>query len=648
MRQMFRIFRRSRGEAIAVVVTLALGVGAATAMFSVTAEEFLARLPWPSAGRVVYSSLPLVNIVVRNNRFAVRLPDANALAGAFSAIGGYNTGAVNVSFRSRSWRVGAAGVTAHFFSVFRIHMRRGRAIAQPDAERSVVVLSSELARRLGLRRGAVGSTVNINGRPFAVIGVAPAAFSYPRETGIWLPFDVASDPELNLFQQQAVFLQNVACLRGGVTIQQAGAAVALWAKHVEPGFWRQGSAPPLVLLRRKLLGSTGQTSLLLAIAAGLLLAIASLHAASLLMAWASDREGEAAIRATLGGGRYSVVLDILTDIWPVPILGAAGGALLAIWAVGSLRGLAPTSLLGLPHPTVDWRVLLLSAVAATVPMVWATGFIVWRAAGDGIAGRLHRSAASGAPILRRSPRGRRVIVAIEVAAAVSLIAASTIVLGSFNRSLSVPSGFHRPSTLLFNVNLPTQDYRTAPEIREVYSALRRRLLSYPGVQTVAVASQVPVDPVATAILGLRIQGHLRPASAYVVGASRGYFAALGIPVLKGDLASWGIGDTVVINAAMARKFWPQGNPLGAAVSAPWIPMPGCRGLPSSGQSKAGRAGQAQASMGRGAAKATGNGSNTCWARVAAVVGNVRDSGPNFEPTPTVFLPWQLAPSAAMS
>ena len=621
---------------------LALGVGAATAMFSVTDEALLQTLPWPGSDRIMYSNLQLEQLEMNGDNLIAREYDPRSLRQIFSSVAGFSLGNVNLAASDRPLRVQAAGVTSQFLDVFGLEPSIGRFFSPSEMHSAVVVLSHALWVRLR-DRGKVGQMIDLNGRPFTIVGVAPDAFSFPNDVDLWVPFSTANDPRGYFFQQNSFFIETLVRLKPGISPAEANAFAATLASRMLPEHRDLSRFKPfLVPLHTKLLGDTKGPLLFLIGAVALLLSVANVHLTSLLLAWGVDRTGEFAARAALGASRSAIIAEVLTQLWSIAVAGSVAGALLATWAIDFVRGLAPASLTTLRAVTLDKRALMFCILASVVPVLISGLVVAFRMShlGDDVLVHLRRRQATYTT--GRWSGLKSALVVTEVAAVVVLLASTGLLLKSFDRLLYSPIGFGEQATTTFDVALPAAEYVDPSQIIDVYQNVKRELLSFPGVDTVAVADDTPLEPSTLAILPLQIRGRTRPTKGTLVRlVSPDYFRALGIPLLKGAIPDANDERAVLINSFLAKKYWPQGGAVGSEIKVPiFMPRPSQQALVAE-DIRSRRSGGTNL---RSNAENPGKDHDPDWLRIAGVVADVRELGPGSDPLPTVYASWQPRPS----
>ena len=582
-----RMLVRSPGFSLIAVLSLALGIGANTAIFSLINAVLLRPLPVEDA-----ASLMAISTTDQRNPGNLQVShlnfkDLRAQNTTFTDLAAFAFNGLNYSNGRESQPVNAQVVTANYFSVLGVHLPLGRGFLQQeeDTRVPVVVLSDGFwERTLGADRAIVGKTITLNQTPYTVVGVAPKTFTGTLLGGgpdVWVPVTRALAPVTDWFEtRRGLWLFVVGRLKPGVTPEQARANLKAVFAPLESGFpadnkGRSITAVPLLEAR---LNPTGQgpnlivqiSSLLMAIV-GIVLLIACANIANLLLARASKRRREVAIRLALGASRGRLVRQLLTESVLLSVLGGAAGLLLAWGPLGALEGVR----LPLPIPvdnsiTTDGRVLLF-----TLGLALATGLVF------GLAPALQSARADVVPVLKNElvpsagvRRGLASILTLRqglVVAQVALSLMSLIAAGLFLRSLrhqqQIDPGFQTSGVLIVNFNLARSGY--TPDRGQVfYDQLVDRVAALPGVVHAAIASGPPLaGGLARSVFPEGMDTTTRDRVLVQVNAvGVGYFDTIGVPVLRGR--AFTTADTsqsprvVVINETMAQRFWPDQDAIG--------------------------------------------------------------------------------------
>jgi len=580
LRYSLRAMRHSPGFTIVILLTLTLGIGANTSIFSVVNAVVFRPLPYKDADQIVTITTD---------------PKDTAAGTAYdhyllwkSASSSFQEMAVY--YRNTSWsrvtltvfdepELAQAGYTsASFFSVMGVPPLLGRTFTSQDEtnQEHVVVLSSELwGRRFGSAPDVIGKTIQINREKFTIIGVMPATFQFPaKETQLWAPITtnrywldrLVKD---NLHNQNFYWRWNViARLKPGVSISAARAEVeALTRRSGNPDLFSDhgiGLSPLQVNLSK-------QVKLALFILMGavsFVLLIACINVATLLLARGSVRDCEIAIRMALGAQRRRIVQQLLTEHLVLALIAGAGGLLLAVIGAKTLSSMAPPDIPRIEQVGIDWWVLgyalLISVVAATL-----SGLLpVWKISGGSLTGALQ---AGGRSLAGSAGRSRMValLIALEFSLSMVLLIGATLLLRSFITIQNLDPGFRPNQVLTMRIDLPSR--RSAVQQTAFYDQLYERLGTLPGVQSVGSIRQFFEDGDLRP-LGLRsVEGRepepenrWTPLVWTTVGGE--FFSAIGALLLKGRLFSSQDGQNsppvAIVDESMARRYWPGEDPIG--------------------------------------------------------------------------------------
>ena len=587
-----RMLIRKPGFTIVAVLTLALGIAATTATFTVVDAVLLRKLPVNDPDRVVviHNQLPKINLP-RSPVSAPHYLDYSRQTDAFESTGAFITRNVNLSGVSVPERLQAGRVTATFFPTLGINPAAGR-FFNPEEDRigseRVVVLSTELWKRLfSSNSSALGSSIQLNADHYQVIGVAPEAVQemYPS-VDLWIP--MAFTPrELSEERRLSLAYTMIARLKPGTTIAQAqnimtGVASNSGAK--DPDIFnievRSITDEYVSDVRRPLF------VLLCAVIAVLLISCANV--ANLLLARATVRGHEIAVRAALGAGRSRIVRQLLTESLLIALIGGVFGVVLAVWGTKALLALAPSDLPRLTAVQVDLRVLLISLGVSLL-----CGVIF------GLVPALTASKTDLVSSLKESERTdsgtrqwlRRTFVVAEVALALVLLISAGLLVRSFGKLLDVRPGFDPQNVLTLRVQLPGAQYDKATKVASFYDQVVTRVSGLPGVQHVGAAYQTPFTPGAdNSIFHIRGRqagpGEPPPHADYAF-VSADYFATIGQPIVQGrgfqpsDMRAgnyFAPNSVAIIDEELARRFWPNGDALGGGLSwgkeGPWATIVG--------------------------------------------------------------------------
>ena len=572
LRYALRLLRRQPAFTAIAVITLAVGVGATTAMFTVVDGVLLRPLPYADSDRL----LLLLN--GRNGRLSTSFSPPNyrdaASSGAFAAAAAFDASSVNLTGEGEPQRLQAASVTGAFFRALGVRPRAGRAIDERDVvdNRRVVVLSDGLWRRLfGARENVVGRVLRLDGQPYEVIGVAAPGVTLPGTPDVWRPL-VFTPANLSDAQRGAQWVGVIGRLKDGLTLQQANAAVAIVADRLAREFpnTNQGRQMIAARLQERIVRGVRPALLVLLGAVLLVLLIACVNVANLLLARAGSRAREVAVRAAVGAGRARLVAQFLVESLALGALGTMAGIAVAWASTRSLVALAPAGIPRMDDVAIDGRALAFAAIVAG-----ATSVLF------GLVPALATTASSFSQAIARAGRGsvgaggtraRRALVIGETALAVVLLAGAGLLVRSSQRLSAVDPGFSADHVLTFHIALPEAKYPTAAAVQQMVTRFVDRLGGLPGVERAAAVFGLPLDSDFSASSSFTRTGEADSADAPSAGfrvVSPGYFAALRIPLRAGRLFderddSAGA-EVVLINEEAARRYWPDRSPIGQQI-----------------------------------------------------------------------------------
>jgi len=563
-----------------VILVLALGIGATTAIFSVVNGVLLRPLPYPEPDRLMtVFSAPEKDSAMSINTVTgpdyVEWRNQCHSCAEMAAHTGAQPG--NLTGGAEPDRVRVGRVTGSLFATLGVQPILGRAFLPEETGRllfnsdsattgnTAVILSYGLwQRRFGADQAIIGKTVKVEGDPCAVIGVMPEGFNYPDEADVWLP--VALNPKRN-----NAYLHVIARLQSGVTPAQAQAELTTIARRAAPEAADNNQAPGVnvVPLQEHLVGNVRPSLLIFLGAVSFVLLIACANVANLLLARAATRQKEMAIRAALGAGRSRIVRQLLTESLLIGLLGGGLGLLLAFGILNLLLAAAPQEIPRLNSVGIDRWVLgftlLLSAVTGITfgfaPALQCSKLDLNSTLKEGGAQMI-------GGIARHRLRG--LLVVAEVSMALMLLIGAGLLLKSFTRLRETRLGFNPGHVLSASLTLPDADYPTTAEVKAYYQQVLTRLADHPEVQAASIVNALPLGKNGARIQGdLMVEGdaeHRPGAFAGKLAISPEYFRALGIPLLKGrEFNERDTADSpgvLIISEALARRLWPDGDALG--------------------------------------------------------------------------------------
>ena len=599
LRYAVRGFARSPGFTIVAIITLALGIGATTAIFSVVNGVLLRPLPYPAADR-------LVNIWMDNRRMGMaddihsypNLEDLRSRNRSFAEIAGYSRGGANLTGGCQETeceprRVNIIQARATLWSVLGVAPALGRTFTAEEetpGSDAVVVLSDALwAQQFGADRSILGRQIRLNGRERTVIGVMPPAFRFPAsDTHLWIPLALPPQAAQN---RSGYFLWAIGRLQPGVTLESARNDLAGIARQLESEYpENRDLGTNLVAMEEQIVGRTMRTALWVMLAAvGAVLLIACANVANLMLSRAAVREREIGVRLALGAGRGRLVRQLLTESVALATAGAVAGLGLAWAMLRLLKASAPADVARVDTVGLDGTVLL-AALALTV----VTGLVF------GLAPALQASRQNTTQALREGGRGsgssrpaqrvRRALAGAQVALVVVLLTSSGLLVRSFLALQRTDLGFTPASLLVAELSLAGSRYQQGPARAAFFEQVFDRLRANPGVLSVGAIRDVFLSPLPNSA-SFTIEGRERTPDIAnmevpIDPVTPDYFRTMGIPLRQGRVFTSLDADTaapppVIINETMARTFWPAGDALGKRFkygdgdsNAPWLTIVG--------------------------------------------------------------------------
>ena len=559
------------------LLTLALAIGATTAMFSIVDHVLLAPLPYPRPERLVF--------LESTDRDGTPMPasptdlmDYRDRTRAFAAVAAVDAGESMSLTRPAlpAVRLNEARVGASFFSILGNPITLGRGFAPAEDSRSaarVAVLSSLAWQRyFGGDPSIIGRTIALDGDPYRVVGIARPSFTYPRDPDVWIPA-VWHDYEVGDNARGFHSITAIARLAAGATVESARRdvlAIAAQIAHEFPRFDARIGAY-LQPFQEYLVGDVRHALWAMFGAVAFVLLIACANVANLFLVRAEARDAEIAVRTALGASRRALVRQLVTESLLLSAVGAAVGAVLAAWIVAAVQALGPRSLPRFEEITVDARTFLFTATVAIGSGLFFGLVPALHAARSDISQMLRERGRGGT---RRGTRIRNLLIVAEMALAVVLLVGAGLLLRSFERLVHVDPGFRSEHLVVFDAALSGPKYQYDAQLIRFASEMQQRLANLPGVQSVAIAGRRPMDPDPTfgATTSFSVDGEPKPErgsepESALFPVSPSYFRTLGIQLAEGRLFEEAenrldVAPVVVVNEALVRKYFPNMNPIG--------------------------------------------------------------------------------------
>jgi predicted permease len=578
-----RTLLKNRGFTLVAMVTLALGIGANTAIFSAMNSVLLRAFPLHDPGRLVmiWENNPKIEGFI-GERLPVRLASYlrwNSDSHSFEDMGAFAPRSYNVAGKDRPEHVEAAQASPNFFTVLGVAPQLGRAFAPQDGNPGndrVAILSEALYRRhFGNDATVTGKSVDLDGTAYTVIGVLPAKFHLPamwegmdqKKPEIWTPLNISADLSEDVLQGNELMV--IGRMKPGVTVEQARSEIQVIGQRLAQDDTKHygGFGANVFSIYNEDVGKSLRTSLLvLQFAVVFVLLIACANVANLLLARATSREREIAVRVALGAGNRRIVRQLLSESILLSFLGGGAGLLLAYWSIHALGALAPEDIHGLHEMRLDPYVL-----AFTFAVVVVTGILF------GIAPAAHALKQDVNDSLTRGGRSgsasasnplRSLLVVSEISLALVLLVGGGLMARSLRALTTVDLGFHPEHVLTGHISLPPAKYKNEAQMTAFCDQVLQRLRGLPRVKSVAMASGLPMEDIS--ITGLYAEGQnaqqFREQAVDHQFVSEQYFEAMGSPLLRGRTFTAQEAEqrasVVIANSAFTNRFWPGQNPIG--------------------------------------------------------------------------------------
>jgi putative ABC transport system permease protein len=573
LRYAVRGLLRDRAFTLVAVLTLAVGIGANTVIFSYVDRLMLRPFDFPELDRLVYITEQTPGFE-RFQLSTATVADLREEASLLEGVGAYQWWDTNLTGTAEPERLIGYKVSPELFTALRTPAALGRTLLPDEAKEGsdrVVVLSHGLwERRFGRDAGIVGNTVTLDGAPYTVVGVMPPDYRFPKAGELWVPLVLPADASARRLEH---YFHVVGRLKPGATLEALRAQLAPLHERMaaqEPG--HRIFAEPLRDYGDRKVRLMMWTMLC---ATGLVLLVACANVAGMLLARASRRARELAIRGALGASRGRVARQLLTECLVLSVPGAGAGLVLALWGIDLMRSGLPADVSrnvpGWTRVGVDGHVLAFT-LAVTLGSVLFFGLVP----------ALRAAKVQPADVLRREGRGlsggrqrlRTAMVAAQLAFALVLTVCAALNARSFAAMMNTPAGFDREGLLTLQVGVSTSKYQDAGAVRRYYDDALARLRALPGVTSVAAASDLPLGPSwSTRQLELDGAEPLAPGEERRVlfqVVTEDYFRTLGVPLREGALFTEAGGPdapkVALISESAARRYFPEGSPVGRRIT----------------------------------------------------------------------------------
>ena len=596
---------KAPGFSVVAILTLGLGIGSSSAIFSVVNGVLLRPLPYPEPDALVR----VHEVVPQYGRFSVapaNFLDWRTQNKSFERIAAYSGTSGTLIWDDGPERVQGASVSWDLMELLKVRPALGPGFEEKHDRpggNDVLILSHGLwLRRFGGDPAVIGTSINFSGTPATIVGVMPEGFYFPSRTAeFWRPIAInPSDPP-----RGAHFLGVVARLKEGVTTDQAGAEMKGIAEQLAKQYPNNSAneSAEIVSLLEQVVGTIRPALMTLLAAVGVVVLIVCANIANLLLVRASMREKEVAIRTALGAGRSRLAMQMLAESLVLSLTGGALGLLLAYLAIPAIQTLSAGSIPRVADVSIDGSVLGFTLVASLLTGVIFGLVPAWQASRAGAGSALKEggrsSVGSGGKWMRSA------LLVAEVALSLVLLVGAALLLRSFSKLTNVNPGFNPQGVLAFQVSLPAASYADDGKVLQYYDRLLERLAATPSVTSAAAVQSLPIR--GSYVLSVVIHGQPTPApgeepSANYRAITPDYFATMGIPVLRGRAftrqdATTGARVTIV-DEAFARRHYPGEEAIGRRIDI-------------------------------------GNGTDN--AEIIGIVGNVNYTGLDALPTPTMYM-----------
>ncbi|HYM23575.1 MAG TPA: ABC transporter permease [Vicinamibacterales bacterium] len=575
VRYALRTFALAPGFTAIVVITLALGIGATTAIFSVFDTVLLRPLPYPDVERLVAVS----ERTTTGHSMSISWPnfeDWRAQNDVFEHFGIYRNATVNLTGGDEPERLNAAHASSAMFAAIGIAPEAGRVFGadddRPGAARTAVVSDRLWRSRFSADPRLIGRVIELNGEPYQIAGIMPPAMRFPsRLVDVWLPFGLI----VPTFPPRGAHpgLASIAKLKSGISLERAEAAMDAIARRLERQYpdSNKNSRVALQPYVDQVVQNIRPALVVLIGAVGFVLLIACANLANLTLSRAEGRHREIAIRAALGAVRRRIVQQLLVESLLLSMAGGAAGALIAYWSVRAFVASQPATVPRIDLVAVDGRVLLFTAALSLLTGVLFGLVPAWRASAPDLAVTLKETARS----TTTSRRLRSTLVVVEVALAMVLLVAAGLTIRSFARLMAIDPGFNPDDIVTVRLTLPAAKYPTAERWLVFHRELLRRVREIPGVEAAGLNSAVPLEgggaeaPIVKEGDPLPTPDHPSPATLFQT-TSPGYFRAMGIALVAGRDFDERDGPSsplvAIVDESVVRTVFGGADPIGKRIA----------------------------------------------------------------------------------
>jgi putative ABC transport system permease protein len=598
LRYALRLFVKNPAFTLITILTLAVGIGANSAIFSVVNTVLLKPLPYPHPERLIKVWTRFTGIGLPNDLNWFSPPEFHDLQQnrSFSDVAVFSPGTFNLGLSGNPQTVNGATVSPSLFNILAITPRLGRTFTSDEAQQGhdrIVILSASLWQRVfGSDPQIVGKEVIVDGRTCQVIGVMPKGFDYPTSSELWMPQVFAPD-DFGPNNRGNHGLEVIARLNPGVSLDQARDDMAALSKSIieqnlQYPYQRFGFALVLHPLLQETVGDVKTSLWVLMGAVGFVLLLVCVNVAGLLLVRSTARQKEIAIRVAIGAGTRRIIRQLLTESLLLSLFGGLLGLLLTPALLSLIVNLSATALPRVVSTQIDAGALLFTFIVAVCTGV-LFGLAPALEASRGVHHEILKEGGRGASEGRASQRLRRLFVVAEAALAILLLTGSGLLLRSFVKLLQVDPGFRSENVLTAQISLPSAKYAKPDQQRAFFQELVTRTQHLPGVQAAGAISSIPLggppNSGTTTVDSYAVAPQdASPETDYRV-VTPGYFQTMGIPLLAGRYIEERDTDTAapagVIDETMASTYWPNESPLGKRIKvggpqskSPWVTIVG--------------------------------------------------------------------------
>ena len=568
-----RSFLKRPGFLVIAISTLALGIGATTAMFTVVNSVLLRPLQFPEPERaVLFEGVNPRMGITESSMSAPDIADWQQQSQSFEQIAAFFSGGAILNSGDEAERMRAASVSPEFFPLFKTNPISGRVLQAEDMqeghETAVVISHALWQRRFGGAADVVNRKIILNGKPATIVGIMPAGFSYPNDCEVWTPFPLepAKEPRDNRY------LSVVTRLKPGVSLAQAQTEMDTINQRLAQNYAETngGWGVRLTELRESLVGELRTSLLILLGAVAFVLLIACANVANLLLARAAYRQKEIAVRTALGASRLRIVRQLLTESVLLSLVSGVTGLGLSLWFIKLLIAITPASTPRLSEIGIDWRVFAFTFAVTILAGIMFGLFPALQTSRPNLNETLKDTGQRGSETGGRNRAGSLLIVS-EIALSFILLAGAGLMIKSFLHLREINPGFNADNVLVMRVTLPPGKYADGEPRAQIYKQLVDAVKATPGVQSAGTVLSLPLGG-DTFNLWRAVIREGRPMTpdeqtdAQDLPVSPDYFQTLQIPLKAGrtftDQDTLNSTKVVIVNEKLARELWPNENPIG--------------------------------------------------------------------------------------